>query len=88
MLDKYMKMQTNQLERMNKDIEVRKSRRENIDLRNQWMRAKTVKNYQTEYDRIRNHLANTATPGITRQQVINRKKVLEGLGAKAFDFMQ
>ena len=42
-----MKMQTHQLERMNKDIEVRKSRRENIDLRNQWMRAKPVKNYQT-----------------------------------------
>ena len=82
-----MKMQTSQLERMNKDIEVRKSRRENIDLRNQWMRAKTVKNYQTEYDRIRNHLENTAMPGITRQQVISGKNVLEGLGAKAFDFI-
>ena len=49
------------------------------------MRAKTIKNYQTEYDRIRNHLANTTMPGITREQALKRTTTLEGLGARAFD---
>jgi hypothetical protein len=87
MLKNYTKMQLSQLEELNKQIEVRKSRRENIALRNQWMKAKTVKNYQTEYDRIRNHLANTTTPGLTREHAQKRVKVLEGLGARAFDII-
>ena len=73
-----------QLEARNKQIEVRNARREHITLRSQWMRAKTVKTYQTEYHRIRNHLSNTTTPGITREQATNRIKVLECLGARAF----
>ena len=73
---------------MNKQIYVINSRRENIEMRNQWQRAKTIKNYQTEYDRIRNHLANTSMPGATREQALTRKKTLEDLGAKAFDFIR
>jgi len=87
MLAKHMKMQLSQLEAMNKEIEVRRTRRSNIDIRNKWQQAKTVKNYQSEYDRIRSHLGNSATPFVTRQTIINRKRVLEALGAKAFDVM-
>ena len=83
----YTNQQVSQIEALNKEVEVRNSRREIIELRNKWMRAKTVKNYQTEYDRIRNHLNNTATPGITREQATKRIKVLEGLGARAFDII-
>ena len=82
-----MRMQPSQLEAMNKEMEVRRTRRSNIDIRNKWQQAKTVKNYQSEYDRIRSHLGNSATPFVTRQTIINRKRVLEALGAKAFDVM-
>ena len=85
MLAKHMRMQLSQLEAMNKEIEVRRTRRSNIDIRNKWQQAKTVKNYQSEYDRIRSHLGNSSLPYVTRSVVINRKKTLEALGAKAFD---
>ena len=85
MLKKFNTIQLKQIEEMNKQIEARVSRRHSINLRNEWMHAKTVKNYQSEYDRIRNHLEHSTTPGITREQVIKRKKTLESLGAKAFD---
>jgi hypothetical protein len=60
-----------------KQIEVRQSRTENIALRNQWMQAKNITNYQTEYDRIRNHLQHSTTPATTRDQISKRKKTLE-----------
>ena len=85
MLAKHMRMQLNQVQEMNKEIEVRNARRTNIDIRNRWLQAKTVKNYQSEYDRIRSHLGNSSLPYVTRSVVINRKKTLEALGAKAFD---
>ena len=88
MLAKHMRMQLSQLEAMNKEIEVRHARRANIDIRNKWQQAKTVKNYQSEYDRIRSHLGNSSMPYVTKQTVMNRKKTLEALGAKAFDFMK
>ena len=90
---KYMNMQTAQLERMNKEIEVRHNRTANINIRNGWLRAKTIKNYQSEYDRIRNHMENSAVNStsnfwITRDKLNNRKGALEKLGAQAFDGMR
>jgi hypothetical protein len=52
------------------------------------MEAKRIKNYQTEYDRIRNHLAHNLIPDTTREQIIQRKKTLKDLGAQAFDFIR
>jgi uncharacterized protein (DUF111 family) len=88
MIAMHMRMQMNRLEGLNKDIEVKAARRANIDLRNKWQQAKTVKNYQTEYDRIRNHLNNSTMPSTTKDVITKRKKALEGLGAKALDFMK
>ena len=89
---KHMSMQTSQLEKISKEIESRHNRTANIDIRNGWLRAKTVKNYQSEYDRIRNHMANSATNStgewITRDKLNNRKGVLEKLGAQAFSGMR
>ena len=83
-----MNMQTSQLERMNKEIETRHNRTANLDIRNGWLRAKTIKNYQSEYDRIRNHMANSivnsAGEWVLRDKLNNRKGALEKLGAQAF----
>ena len=85
---KYMDMQSSQLERINKEIELRHNRTANLNIRNGWLRAQTIKNYQSEYDRIRNHLAGSATNNtgewVTRDKLKNRKLALEKLGAQAF----
>ena len=88
MLAKHMRMQLGQLEAMNKEIEVRQARRANIGIRNKWQQAKTVNNYQSEYDRIRSHLGNSSLPYVTKSAIMTRKKTLEALGAKGFDVMR
>ena len=80
-----MNMQLHQLERFNKEMEVRAARTENLDLRNKWLQAKKVKNYQSEYDRIRGHMENSVLPYQTTAKVKDRKAALERLGARAFD---
>ena len=88
MIAKYTKQRMEQLEALNKDIELRTSRRSNIDIRNKWQEAKKINNYQTEYDRIRNHLSHNLIPDTTREQLTQRKKTLKDLGAQAFDFIR
>jgi hypothetical protein len=73
-LARRMKKQTKQLQFLNEQIEVRAARRQNITLRNSWTQAKTSKNYQTEYDRIRSHLQNSLAPGQTVETINKRKK--------------
>ncbi len=85
LLARHSKMQTKQLQHMNEQIEARVARHQNVIIRNQWMQAKTPKNYQTEYDRIRNHLENKFLPHETKEKVKNRKRDLEALGARAID---
>ena len=84
-LKTYMNMQSHQLDRINKEIELRQNRTANINIRSGWLRAKTIKNYQSEYDRIRSHMANSATPFVLRPTLHLRKAALERLGAQAFD---
>ena len=88
MLAKHMNMQFKQIDRLNKEMEVRSSRRANLEIRNKWYQAKNIKNYQPEYDRIRTHMANSVVPYETVQRLSNRKSVLEKLGAQAFDGMR
>ena len=83
-----MNMQLSQLEGMSREVEVRQARRANIDIRNKRLQAKTVKNYQTEYGRIRNHLSSCSMPYTTKAVVMQRKQTLEALGANAFDVMR
>ena len=85
MLNTYSNMQLSQIEAMNKQVEAQMKKKKSIELRNKWMQAKTVKNYQTEYDRIRGHLDNSTTPELTRDVVVNRNRTLEALGARAFN---
>jgi hypothetical protein len=74
-----------QLGALNKQIKIRSAKHHNIELRNQWVRATTKNNYQSEYDRIRSHLNDSTLQGTTREIIFKRKATLEGLGARAFD---
>ena len=88
MLRKHMNMQLSQLERLNKEIETRHNRTANLEMRSGWLRAKTNKKYQSEYDRIRNHMESSAMPWVLRDKLNNRKGALEKLGAQAFSGMR
>ena len=83
-----MNMQLSQIERINKEIETRHNRTANLNIRNGWLRSQTIKNYQSEYDRIRSHMENSAMPYVLRKTVNSRKAALEKLGAQAFDGMR
>jgi uncharacterized protein (DUF111 family) len=83
MLAKQVNKQLHQLETLNKDIEVMHS-----NIRNKWQQAQRVHNYQSEYDRVRSRMQNSATPDDTVQRIANRKTVLDRLGAQAFDFLR
>ena len=85
MLRQHMNRQFNQLERLNKEIEIKQTRTANLDIRNKWMHNKKIKNYQSEYDRIRSHMGDSMNPHHTMDSLHRRKKTLESLGAKAFD---
>ena len=85
MLSRYSKLQIAQVKRTNEEIEARATKQSSIVLRNQFTQAKTSTQYQTEYNRIRNHLSGTLIPHQTVEIVKRRKKELEKLGARAMD---
>ena len=62
-----------------------KSRAKDIGFRNKLIRESIAKNYQMEYDRIRNSLERSVMPGVTKLMLENRLKELEDLGAKAIN---
>ena len=46
-----------------------------------------MRNYQSEYDRIRNELLNSALPFQTQEGIIKRKTELEKMGAKIYNII-
>ncbi len=77
MLNRYSNMQTSQVEGINEDIEARATSQSSTALINQFTQAKTSKLYQTEYNRIRNHVSNTLIPHQTVDAAKKRKKELD-----------
>ena len=43
------------------------------------------RNYQSEYDRIRSHVEDSATPSLTKNHLIARQAHTKSLGAKTVD---
>ena len=84
-LNRYSKMQQAQVKLINDEIEARATKQSSIVLRNQFTQAKTSNMYQTEYNRINNHLSGTLIPHKTVEIVKRRKKELEKLGARGID---
>ena len=86
MLKRYSDIQLKQVKEMNDHIEAKASRQANIAIRNHWMKSKQSNFYQTEYNRIRNHLDNNVLIQNTTLDIVKkRKKVLEKLGARGLD---
>ena len=86
-MEKYSKKQLSQLKEVNNPIEARLTRTRGVALTNEWKQKQAMRNYQSEYDRIRNDLLNSALPFQTQEGVINRKAELEKMGVKIYNII-
>jgi hypothetical protein len=83
----FSKLQLNQLMAVKKQTEARLARTTIIALTNEWKQRQNMRNYQSEYDRIRNELSNSALPFKTQENVKKRKVELEKLGANIYNII-
>ena len=67
---------------------LREAKKMVVAFRKEMLDKKKVKNYQTEYDRIRAHLEDSATPHLIRSHVQSRADQLRALGARAVSGIQ
>ena len=84
----FSKLQLNQVQHLNSMIDARQSRAKSAAFRHEILEKQNMRNYQSEYSRIRSHLENSATPHKTKEHVQTRAAQLRSLGAKALDHIQ
>ena len=70
------------LKAVNQQIEARWTRTASAALTNGWKQKQAMRNYQSEYDRIRHEISNSALPFQTKEGVTNRKAEFEQMGVK------
>ena len=86
-LNHYQRMQLSQVKYLNDMADAFQNRTKSLSLRKEILEKQRKRNYQSEYDRIRNHAENSATPALTRNHLTSRVAHLKSLGAKALDTM-
>ena len=86
-MERYSKMQLSQLKHLNDQIKARLMRTTNMALVNEWRQKQNIRNYQSEYDRIRNELSNSALPFETQEGVKKITRELEQMGAKLYNII-
>ena len=69
-------------------IEGHRAKAADLAFRNKLIREQQTKNYQMEYDRIRNSIEKYVAPGITYRMLEKRLEKLEELGARAINTIQ
>lgn len=79
----YEKMQFNRVKQLNEQAKEWNNRSRSAKLRKEFLDKQKVRAYQSEYDRIRAHLENSATPYVTPSGLQSRAERLKELGAKA-----
>ena len=77
------KVQIEQAKHYSNLIEAKKMQSASAQFRKDILEKQKVQNYQSEYDRIRAHLENSALPYQTRASVKGRAEQLRQLGARA-----
>ena len=84
-LNFYKDKPLNYYENLQKVLDARETKIANIYRRKKAVDNYYIRNYQLEYDRIRDLIHNKAIIGDTREMLKNRISRLEQLGAKAID---
>ena len=86
-LSHYQQMQLRQVKYLNDMADAFQNRAKSTALRKEILDKQRKRNYQSEYDIIRNHVENWATPSLNTNRLIARTAHLKTLGAKALDTM-
>ncbi len=84
-LNHYQRMQLSQVKYLNDMADAFQNRTKSTHLRREILQKQESRNYRSEYDRIRSHVGNSATPSLTKKHITDRQDHLRKLGARAVD---
>ena len=84
-LHHYQQKQLSQVKYLNDMADAYLGRTKSIALRKEILEKQKRRNYTSEYDRIRGHINNSATPALTKDRLKNRVEHLKNLGARAVE---
>ena len=87
-LSHYQQQQLSQVKYLSDMADAHLGRTKSVALRKDNSGKANRRNYNSEYERLRSHVDNSATPSLTRDRVINRTEHLKSLGARAVDTIQ
>jgi hypothetical protein len=80
---KHLKTRIDYLNRVKQLIDGNRAREALIDARRRNIEQQNMKNYQMECDKIILALEHSASPGLSRKQLINRRDEVRKLGIKS-----
>ena len=84
-LNHYQRMQLSQVKYLNDMADAFQNWTQSVALRREILEKQKKRNYQSEYDRIRSHVEDSATPSLTKDRLSGRVAHLKSLGARALD---
>ena len=84
-LNHYQRMQLSQVKYLSDMANAFQNRTKSTALRREILEKQRKRNCQSEYDRIRAHVEDSATPALTRNHLTTRSEHFKKLGAKAVD---
>ena len=84
-LDHYQRMQLSQVKYLNDRADVFQNRTKSTHLRREILQKQNQRNYRSEYERIRAHVEDSATPALNKDHLRDKMAHLKKLGAKAVD---
>jgi len=87
-LNHYQQKQLSQVKYLNEMAEAYRNRTKSVALRKEILEKQKRRNYQSECDRLRGHVENSATPALTRDHLKTRTERLKSLGARAVDTIE
>ena len=82
-LTHFRKLQLEQIKHLSDHIDAYRTRAASVALRREVLEKQNVRNYNSEYERIRAHLEDSAIPFKTKEGLRIRSTHLKALGAKA-----
>jgi hypothetical protein len=84
-LNHYQRMQLSQDKYLNDMADAFQNRTKSMAMRREILQKQQRRKYQSEYDRIRSHVENSAAPALTKAHITDRHAHFKKLGAKAVD---
>jgi hypothetical protein len=84
-LNHYQKTQLSQVKYLNDMADTFQNRTKSTALRREILQKQQQRNYQSEYERIRAHVENSATPSLNKDHLRGEMAHLKRLGAQAVD---